>query len=474
MSGPATANPHTRGIAQFVSGLRYAKLPVAVRHRIKLLVLDSLGCAVYAARLRWSRILQDVLGRVDRTPECVVWGTGERLSAPHAALVNGAQIQGFELDDAHNRGVLHVGAVVLPAVMAIAERRGLSGREFMTAAVAGYEVGPRVGLCMNPEHIGQGWHSAGTVGVFGAGAGAARALGLDVDRTVHALGIAGTQAAGLMAAQYGAMVKRMHSGRSSQSGLYGALLAQAGYTGIVNVLESEYGGFCTTFSRSQDGFRAHELTAGFGSVWETMNVSLKFYSCVYSNHSTLDAIRDLQSAHPFGPGDVDRIVVHASQVTVDHAGWKYRPEGMTSAQLNLPFCVATLLLEGDVFVRQFTPKAVVDARRIALADRVTVLHDPEITAGGGKHRHTVRVDVHLKDGTRLSRRNETARGSLTKFASDAEIVDKFHKLVAGVMPDAQAARLRDTVLGLDRLADARDIAKLLAIRPASRRKTGRK
>src|SRR5215472_6783136 len=132
----------------------------------------------------------------------------------------GTQVQGFELDDVHRQGVLHVGAVTLPALLAVAESHAaLDGRELLTAAVAGYEVGPRVGKCMGQEHIGQGWHSGATVGVFSAAAGAARALGLSSDQTVHALGIAGTQAAGLMAAQYGAMVKRMHAGRAAQSGL---------------------------------------------------------------------------------------------------------------------------------------------------------------------------------------------------------------------------------------------------------------
>ncbi|MGY8960708.1 MAG: MmgE/PrpD family protein, partial [Alphaproteobacteria bacterium] len=121
-------------------------------------------------------------------------------------------------------------------------RRAMSGKEFLTSAIAGYEIGPRVGMCMGQEHIGQGWHSGATLGVFSAAAGAARGLGLDAEKTVHALGVAGTQSAGLMAAQYGAMVKRMHAGRSSQSGLYGALLAENGFTGIVNVFESPYGG----------------------------------------------------------------------------------------------------------------------------------------------------------------------------------------------------------------------------------------
>ena len=112
-----------------------------------------------------------------------------------------------------------------------------------------------------------------------------------------------------MAAQYGAMVKRMHAGRAAQSGLYGGLLAAAGFTGIVDVFESQYGGFCTTFSRSTDRFDRNKLTAGLGERWETMGVALKFYSCVGSNHTTLDALRDLAGERPFGPDDVERIVV---------------------------------------------------------------------------------------------------------------------------------------------------------------------
>src|SRR5689334_18943876 len=220
----AADNVHTRRIAEFVSGLTYERIPAEVRERIKLLVLDA-------------------------TRTTSVWGTAERLSSPHAALVNGTQVQGFELDDVHRQGVLHVGAVTLPALIAVAESHAeLSGRDFLAAAVAGYEIGPRVGKCMGQEHIGQGWHSGATVGVFSA-AGAARGLRLSPEQAVHALGIAGTQSAGLMAAQYGAMVKRMHAGRSSQSGLYGALLAQQDFTGIVDVFEAPYGGFCTTFSR---------------------------------------------------------------------------------------------------------------------------------------------------------------------------------------------------------------------------------
>lgn len=274
----AIDNTHTLRMATFVSSVQFEDIARLVRERIKLLILDFLGCALYGADLPWTRILQNTLTGLDSTRTCSVWGTALRLSAPHAALVNGTQVQGFELDDVHQHGVMHVGAVTLPALMTIAEAGGMSGKGFLTAAIAGYESGPRVGIAMGQEHIEQGKHSGATLGVFSAASAASRALNLSVEQTVHALGIA-----------------------------------------------------------------------------------LKFYSCVGSNHTTLDAIKTIRAEHPFSIEELDEIVVHCSQVTVDHVGWPYRPEGLTSAQLNLPFCGATLLLEGDVFVKQFTPDCVDNA-----------------------------------------------------------------------------------------------------------------
>jgi aconitate decarboxylase len=465
MAEPATGqNPHTRRIAEFVSQLSYDQIPTPVRERLKLLILDSLGCAIYGAQLEWCRILRETLEQADKTRDASIWGTDRKLSSAHAALVNGTQVQGFELDDVHREGILHVGAVTLPALVAIAETHAqLSGKDFIAAALAGYEIGPRVGLCMGPQHIGQGWHSGATVGVFAAAAAAARALVLDAERTVHTLGIAGTQSSGLMAAQYGAMVKRMHAGRAAQSGLYAALLAGEGFTGITDVFEAPYGGFCTTFSRSQDRFDLAALSAGLGERYETIRVSLKFYACVGSNHTTLDALTDIRKQHPFTAADIDRIVVHASQVTVDHAGWPYRPEGLTAAQLNLPFCAATLILTGDAFVDQFTPDCVNDRARIELSRKVQVVHDPAITALGAAHRHQVRVEVHFHDGSVEHETRDAPRGSEQNFASEPQIIDKFRKLTRAAMAERQQNALIETVLRLEQLPDSRAMIALLRL-----------
>jgi 2-methylcitrate dehydratase PrpD len=204
-----------------------------------------------------------------------------------------------------------------------------------------------------------------------------------------------------------------------------------------------------------------ELSAGLGERFETMRISLKFYSCVGSNHTTLDALRDIRVRRPFTLDEIDKIVVHGSQVTVDHVGWPYRPDSMTTAQLNLPFCVATLLLEGDVSVDQFTPDAIHDTARIALSRKVEVMHDPAITALGSAYRHKARVDVHLRDGSVHSETREAPRGSEQSFASADDIVAKFKSLTRGALAPARQQAMVDAVLGLENLKNAKQMIELL-------------
>ena len=215
-------------------------------------------------------------------------------------------------------------------------------------------------------------------------------------------------------------------------------------------------------SQSTDKFNLKELTAGLGEVWQTMGIALKFYACVGTNHTTLDALRDMRRERPFTHNDVKKVVVHGSEVTVHHVGWPYEPQGLTSAQLNMPYCIAAWLIENDCFVDQFTEAMVADPQRIALSKKVEVIHDPAITALGAKLRHKVHVELHLNDGTVMKRTVEAARGSEKHFASDAEIIEKFEKLAVKALPKARVAELRDAVMGIEKLPDATVLSKLLA------------
>jgi aconitate decarboxylase len=240
------------------------------------------------------------------------------------------------------------------------------------------------------------------------------------------------------------------------------LLAEWGFTGIVDVFENEYGGFCTTFSRSLDRFDRTKLTAGLGERFETMGIALKFYSCVGSNHTALDAIRAMQARHPFGAEDVARILVRGSRVTMDHVGWPYVPQGMTSAQLNLPYCVATLLLDGDVFVDQFTEDKIADPDRMRIAAKVAVAEDPEITARGSRYHHMVHVSVTLQDGTTMEDTVEAGRGSEHSFASAEDVIGKFHKLASRRIDAVQADAIVAHVMDAERMDSVASLVRLLA------------
>ena len=236
-----------------------------------------------------------------------------RTSVSNAALLNGTAGHAFELDDIHRGAILHPNSLCPPVVLGLAEwRGGLTGAEALTAIAAGYEVGTGIGRAATQALFFRGFHPQGTTGVFVAAAAAARALSLDAEKTLHALGIAGSQAAGLMAAQAGAMVKRMNAGRAAQSGVYGALLAERGFTGITDVLEAPYGGFLRAMSGDPDPTR---LTDGLGTVWEIGAVHFKPHASVTSIHAALDGLRDLMESNDLTADDIDSLEVGVSPMT---------------------------------------------------------------------------------------------------------------------------------------------------------------
>ena len=232
---------HTRQLADFATNLKLSDVPPEVVARAKSIILDGLGCGLFGVHLKWTEILAGVVQRLEpQGGTASIWGGGTTASATSAALVNGTMIQGYELDDA-NPASIHSCAAVLPVVFAAAELLGadkVDGETLLTAIIAGFEVGPRVGLCMNGNKmLGKGWHTPGLFGPFPAAVAAGRVLGLDSEQIFQALGIAGPQAGGILATQFGSMVKRMLSAKAAQSGLYAALLAAEGFTGIADVFD---------------------------------------------------------------------------------------------------------------------------------------------------------------------------------------------------------------------------------------------
>ncbi|HXV82011.1 MAG TPA: MmgE/PrpD family protein [Candidatus Binatia bacterium] len=455
----AGTSPSQR-LAEYISGLSYRSIPPEVVSHVKLCIIDSLGCALFGSTLPWGKIITSFTKEMGKGKGALIWGDGTEVPSTNAPLANGTLIHSFELDDLHRVGVIHPGAEAIPAADALVRRAGrVDGKRFLTAVIAGYEVGCRVGMTGGASQLRKGFHPSATSGTFAAGAAAAKMLQLDPVKTLHTLGIAGTQAAGLMAAQHASMVKRMHPGRSAQAGVYGALLANKGFTGIEDVLEAAYGGFCSTFC---DDPNLLHLTSNLGERFEALNVGCKPYPCCGSNHTSIDALKKILGDHPeVCAENVDKIRIRTTRATKLHVGWPYEPKSMTTAQMNLPYCVAALLHDRDFFVDQVTDKSIRSDAIMQTTKTIEVLEDPELEALGDEGRHGVSVEVQLQDGKCYSERVFHAKGSDKHPMTREEVLQKFRLLASRVLSRSRVEKLEDTLLNLEKLGDARKIAKLL-------------
>jgi 2-methylcitrate dehydratase PrpD len=285
--------------------------------------------------------------------------------------------------------------------------------------------------------------------------------GLDAHRTLHAFGIVGSQACGLMAAQEGAMVKRFHSGRAAQSGVYSVLLAERGFTGIEDVLEAAYGGYLVTHS---DQPLPEKLTAGLGSVWETRNVGYKPYAAVTSIHTALDGLAQIMRDHGLRAKDIASIDAGLSQATYVHCAWEYKAQGVTAAQMNLYYGMAMIALDGTAFVDQYREERLRDPEVLALVPRVRAHVDPQIEAMGAAFRHGARVNVTTHDGRSFKTEILNRRGSAENPLAPADIDDKFRQVVKSCLDPARIQRVIELVRGID---DLHDIGELIAIMAAA-------
>jgi 2-methylcitrate dehydratase PrpD len=447
----------TRDLARFAAGLRYSDIPPAVTEHAKLCILDGLGVALFGAQLPWTRHVLDLALAEGATPAASFWGSAHKGSAAQAALVNGTAGHAFEMDDIHKDSIVHPNSLACPVAFALAEAGGgMTGRDLLTAIVAGYEVGTRAGNAATMALFLRGFHPQGTSGVFVAAATAGRALNLNHTQMQHALGIAGSMGAGLMAAQEGAMVKRLHAGRAAESGVRAALLAQRGFTGISDVLEAGYGGFLSSFSGKPNPER---LTAGLGTVWETLAVGFKLYPSVTSIHSALDALDTAMAEHNLTAADIARIEVGCSHMTYIHTAWPYKPAGVTAAQMNLFYGLAMIALHRDASAGRYGHDGLTDPAMLAFIQRITAFEDTEIEAMGPAFRHACRLKLTTASRVAIHKVVLARRGSADDPVGSADIVRKFDGNVRGLLPDAEA--LKDLVWRLDSLDSVQPIVDLL-------------
>jgi 2-methylcitrate dehydratase PrpD len=449
----------TRELARFAAELDFKHIPAEVVEHMKLSLLDSIGVCLHGVTLPWTQHVQAMVEAEGAAPQASIFGSGKKTSIANAVLVNSTAGHAFELDDIHKESIIHMGSLAFPVALACAEARGgMSGRDLITAAIAGYEVGARVGNAATVRLLLNGFHPQGTSGAFCAAASAARMLGLDAHQTLHALGIVGSQAGGLMAAQEGAMVKRFHSGRAAQSGVYSALLARRGFTGIEDVLEAAFGGYLVTHS---DQPAPQKLTAGLGTSWETRNVGYKPYASVTSIHTALDALAQIMREQNLTADEIASVEASLSEATYVHCAWEYKAQGVTAAQMNLYYGLAMIALDGTAFVDQYREDRLRDPRVLAFIPRVTARIDPEIEAMGAAFRHAARVRVRTSDGRTFAAELLNRRGSAENPLKPEDIDYKFRQVVRSCLSPAHTERIVSLVGDMEKQASLTELTRIL-------------
>ena len=468
MSGPQSPllEHATRDLARFAAGLHYEDIPREAVERIKYCVLDAIGCCLYGVTLPWTQHVQAMVVEENAQPVASIFGSGCMTSIANAVLVNSTAGHAFELDDIHKESIVHPGSLAMPVALAFAEAAGgARGRDIITGMAAGYEVGTRVGNAATMSLFLRGFHPQGTSGAFVAAATAGRMLNLDALQMQHALGIVGSQAGGLMAAQEGAMVKRLHSGRAAQSGVYSALLAKRGFTGITDVLEAPYGGYLSSYSDKPDPQR---LTAGLGTVWETLNVGYKPHASVTSIHTALDALADIMRDVKLKAGDIAEVDVGVSTMTHVHCAWEYKAQSVTAAQMNLYYGLAVIALDGMAFVEQFREGRLRDPQILAFIERVRAHIDSGIDGMGAEFRHAARVVVKTRDGRAFEREILHRRGSPENPLEPEDVEYKFREVTRSCLSPIRSDRVVQLCAELHKLDNIRELIAILAAPTASR------
>jgi 2-methylcitrate dehydratase PrpD len=378
-------------------------------------------------------------------------------------VLNGTFIQGFELDDFHPLAPLHSCSLLIPALLSTASVRPdpCTGAELLLGAIAGFEVGPRVGYTLHgTQMLDRGWHSGSVFGTHSAAMASGKLRGLPPAQLEDALGLAGTQSAGLMAAQFEAMSKRMHHGLAARNGFYAAGLAAAGYTGIKRVFEREYGGFLSVFGEGHDP-DASLLTGQLGQRWETTFIMVKSYAAMGGLHGAIDAARRLRNS--FVPAAISKIDITVGETVYKHGWWApERPLTPIGAQMNIGYATAAALLDGNVLPEQFTPARLDSDDIWSLIARTSVHLDESLARAAITERFRTDVAVTTHDGTVHHARVAVPHGAPTDPVTNDELVAKFHSLADRVTSRGRADAIERAVLGVDDLDDTDYLIDLLA------------
>lgn len=427
-------------LAGYASELRFDDLPSEVRTVAKHCVLDWLGVTLAGSREDAGRIVREEALEQGGAAQATLIGDGARTSINQAALVNGTASHALDYDDVQFAFLGHPTVAVLPAVLAVAERDGLSGRDLITAFVAGVEVGCRVGHYVTEDHYARGHHATGTLGTLAAAAGTARMLGLDGEACATALGIAATQAAALKC-MFGTMCKPLHAGKASANGQYAALLARRGFTSRGEGIECTQG-FADTLSTAAD---TEAALAGIGEKFHTRDVLFKYHAACYGTHASIEALTRLRDAHELDPRGIEKVELRVPTRNLRVCNIQEPHTGL-EAKFSLRMVSAmTLARRNTAAIDAYTDQLCAEPAMVRLRDKMQVVGDGELARG------TSEVIISMEDGVVYREFDNRSVPNADLDAQGRRLEEKFAALAGPLIGAASADQVIELVRGLEEL-----------------------
>lgn len=442
---PETSLP----LAQWAAGLRWEDIPEAVRHEAKRSLVNFFGTALAGCNDPALRAAGRVFSQFSSAASCTVIGRADRTDPLHAASLNAMSGNVFDFDDTHLPTILHPTAPVAPPLFALAQTRPVHGRDLLLAFVLGVEVESRIANAVSPFHYQRGWHITSTCGVFGAAAACGRVLGLDPGRMLWALGNASAQSSGLVET-LGSMAKSIGVGNAASNGLLSALLAQDGFEGPALPLEGTRG-----FLRVMgDAVDAAPITHGLGERWELMNNTYKPYPCGVVLNPVIEACLALH-ADGVNVSSIERVELTGHPLLRQRTD-RAQPRSGREAQVSAHHAVAVALATGRAGLDEFSDASLGHPIATAMASRLVFVDDEHYPV------EAATVTLHLRDGRRLARHVQAARGSLASPLADADIEQKLRTLCAWGGSGCAPEPLIDALWTLDQRDDAGSLMALAA------------
>jgi len=445
MNMPTSTRGLTAELIESVRTLRYEDLSADALEFARHCILDFLACSLAGTREPLVEILMETVARPERSSETFLIGRPERVSRLTAALVNGVAGHAFDFDDTHLSMVGHPTVPLLPALFAVADTEPGDGRRFLTAFVAGFELECRLGKVLGPKHYELGFHTTGTVGTFGAAAAVAHYLGFDADGWMRALGLAGTEAAGLKSG-FGTMAKPLHAGRAAQAGLLAALLARGGFSAAENILETKLGFFATHAGIEPDVARLRSFAGDF-MICETL---FKFHAACYLTHAPIEAARRLRLDHHLEPERIESVTVAVNPLLLTTCN-VHEPKTGLEGKFSLRATTALSLLGADTgSLATFEDARMTEARLEKLRDRIAIATDAALSVTQS------RVAV-VSGGRRVESDADSGVPATDLAEQGRRLRDKFITLAAPEIGGERAADLADRVLTFDASSDPKEL-----------------